>query len=233
MAGIASVPSLTMERCARSLRGDRSFQRATFKPSLISLLNTEAPAASLPIAQTSQASSRSLPTPIAQRIVIAFGPVRPVLRIQDLAKVATTGQVSPTLAPYLKLANLEPAQLQTLLTQDVTVNVVRLERRLRSLLGEYILYRVGLLMSTPSGEGNIQALRSAIVRAAADNNRISLIEFLSYYPVHDLVIDGPALLRLTQRLNQEGLVGAATARLEGVLLAMQETLAARICDCDT
>ena len=158
--------------------------------------------------------------------------MRRAFDIQDLTVLAETGEAPSEWDFYFRLAKLTPEQLQTALTEEFKVDFIRLEKRLRSLLGEYLLFRVGFLLSTPSGNRNIQALRSGLVLSAADDSRISLIEFLQNYPARELIVDGRLLIRFTRSLKQEGVVRTATARLENVFLAMQDTLAERICDCD-
>ena len=180
-----------------------------------------------------QAAAANRPSSLnARRVVITLGPVRRAFDIQDLTVLAETGKAPSQWDFYFKLAKLTPEQLQTVLTEEITVDFVKFEKQLRSLLGEYVLFRAGLLLSTPSGKRNIQALRSGLVLSAAADNRISLIEFLQNYPARELVVDGRLIIRLARRLRQEGVVRTTTDRLEDVFLAMQNTLADRICDCE-
>ena len=82
----------------------------------------------------------------AEKIVLTYGPVSMRVPITELENLAETGEPSGQLEQLLKLANQEPASVQTTLTDPVPVNLTVLDMALNSLPGEWALDRVESLM---------------------------------------------------------------------------------------
>lgn len=162
----------------------------------------------------------------SKQIVLTFGPFRGSISIRELESFAETGQLSSALSFYLKQAKVKPEDFREVLTQEVNASVKLLDRTLNSLLGEYLLFQVGQVIHTRSGRANIQALRSALVLSAIGDNRISLLEFLQKYPNQQVYVNGMRLARVS-RFAKRGLAG-----VEDRLLAVQASVADRVCDRD-
>jgi hypothetical protein len=67
---------------------------------------------------------------------------------------------------------------------------VPLDRVLNSFLGDAILDQMGDFVHTPSGEADREAMRSALILSASDDNRISLIEVIQNYPTREMHVNG-------------------------------------------
>ncbi|HEY9763341.1 MAG TPA: alpha/beta hydrolase [Trichocoleus sp.] len=116
-----------------------------------------------------------------------FGRAVPVF---DLATLAQTGEAPDSVGGLLNMANEDPATLQDLLTRNLTVNPNLLDSVLYSWPGEWALDQMGGVIHPPSGQASRQALRSAIVLAAAKDSQISLLEVLEHYPTPQVVLEG-------------------------------------------
>ncbi|MBF2047265.1 MAG: alpha/beta hydrolase [Leptolyngbya sp. IPPAS B-1204] len=168
-----------------------------------------------------------------KRLVFRFGPFGRSISVTELSQFAETGEASKTLQGYLELADLDPVNVRSILNQQVTVDFRLVDRALSSLLGEYVLFRISDVLHTSSQQADIPALRSALLLSAADDNRISPIEFLQRFPTQQIHVDGVVLLRavqFTRRTLQQDL-SQVTDRIADWLENVQRTIAAAICDC--
>ncbi|OUL30538.1 alpha/beta hydrolase [Nostoc sp. 106C] len=135
----------------------------------------------------------------AEKVVLKYNIFRPSVSVNELAKLAETGEVSSSLNFYFNQARQDPQKVRRILAQEVNANPVILDRLLNNRIGEFLLDRIGQSISTPSGQANRQALRSAIVLSANKDHKISLIEIIQNYPATEVIVEGD---RLAQTYNQ-------------------------------
>lgn len=168
-----------------------------------------------------------------KRLIFRFGPFGRSISIEELTHFAETGEASRALQSYLQIANLEPANFRAILNQQIVVDFRLIDRALSSLPGEYALFRISDVLHTRSREADIQALRSALLLSARDDNRISPIEFLQHFPTQQIYVNGVVLLRAVQfaRRTLEQDLGPVTGRVADWLENVQRAVAAEICDC--
>ncbi|WP_008310560.1 alpha/beta hydrolase [Leptolyngbya sp. PCC 6406] len=129
----------------------------------------------------------------ADRIVLTYGSLAMEIPIAELDTLATTGEVSEDLSQLLGLANQEPAALQKVLLEPVSVNPTVLNIALNTPAGERLLDLVGESIQPLSGVDGRSALRAAILASAADGE-LSLLEVLRVYPSPDIVVQGDRLI---------------------------------------
>jgi hypothetical protein len=136
----------------------------------------------------------------ADKVVLTYGPVSMRVPIAELEQLAETGETSGQLDTLLNLAGQDSATVQTTLTDPVPVNLLVLDTALNSLPGEWLLDRIAETIHPASGQGGRQALRSALVSSAADDNEITLLEVMQNYPTPEVVVRGDRLLETYNRL---------------------------------
>ncbi|MGK7891452.1 MAG: alpha/beta hydrolase [Leptolyngbyaceae cyanobacterium] len=166
----------------------------------------------------------------AERVVLTYGPFNRSLSVAELREFADTREASDTLQFFADAANQDLDVIHEVFTQEVRLNLRFLDRVLNSLPGEYILFQTGQVLRTPSDRANIQALRSAFILSASDDNYVSMVELLENYPVSDLVVDGRRLARDVREVR--GFVERTGERLSPQLAIAQEILQGLICECD-
>lgn len=166
-----------------------------------------------------------------KKVVFALGLMQESLDIRDLTNFANTGEVPRGWNTYFSLLRLKPEDFRGILTAESKVSVKFLDDILNNLIGEYILFQVGQVIHTPSKQANIQALRSALILSAADDNKISILEFLQNYPTQKVVLEGLNLVRTAKNFKDKGIVKTSTARLEDILVELQEFDAKVDCNC--
>jgi len=154
----------------------------------------------------------------AQKVVLKYSVMRMTLPVTELEIFAETGKMSPALEMLLGKANKDPETVRRSLTRSVKVSQRFLEQTLNSQIGEVILDEVGQVIRTPSGEDNRQALRSALVLSARDDNEITLLEAMKNYPTSEVYVEGDKLVEAYGKLvalSEE--LGGVSERLQDIL----------------
>lgn len=137
----------------------------------------------------------------ADTIVMKYGPLKRSLPVEDLRRLSDTGKTSRQLRRYLKLAKQSPESLRTRLNRPISMSVVTLDSRLNSIGGRLLLDEAGRYIHPPGQQGSRQALRSALVLSASDDNQITLIESLENYPTREVEIDVEKSVALYRRID--------------------------------
>ena len=137
----------------------------------------------------------------AEKVVLKYGIFQESLSVAELSSFAATGDPSPTLAAYMKLANKKPEEVRNALTKQVKVSPVVLDQALNSVVGERLLDEVGKTVHTGADTANRQALRSALVLSASDDSKISLMEAIQKYPTQEVEVEGDRLVDTATKLS--------------------------------
>lgn len=137
----------------------------------------------------------------AERVSLRYRGFSRTVAVDDLFILAESGEAPEDLASLLDAAGQEPEDLRSLLVDELTVSPVLLDKALNSSPGEWVLDGLGDAVHPPSGEASRQALRSAIVLSAADDNTITLLEVLDNYPTPEVVMEGDQIQSAYDRLS--------------------------------
>jgi hypothetical protein len=137
----------------------------------------------------------------AERVVWRYQVLQRSVSVDELNTLAETGEVSPTLQTYLRLAGKNPQDVRQTLTQEATVNPRLLDQILNSPVGNVVIDQVSGAIHTPSRRADRQAMRAALVLSASDDSRISLIEVIRNYPTQEIHVDGDRLAVAYQEIQ--------------------------------
>jgi hypothetical protein len=138
----------------------------------------------------------------AERVVFKYGAFRESIPVADLETLATTGESSPLLEGYMRLAKTEPEKVQKLLTREIKIDVRTLDRMLNTSLGELALDKIGEAIQTPAQTANREALRSALILSASEDGKISLIEALKNYPTTEVHVEGKKIAAVMRQFGR-------------------------------
>jgi hypothetical protein len=154
----------------------------------------------------------------AEQVVLKYSILRQSVSVAELTTLAETGETSRSLRRYLRLAGKQPEEVRQTLTEEAEVNVILVDRGLNNPVGDRVLDQIGEAIYPPSGEASREALRSALVLSASDDNRISLIEVIQNYPTDEVVVDGDRLVAAYGQLQaiQERFGDLIEGGLDGV-----------------
>lgn len=144
----------------------------------------------------------STPVEAAESVVLKYRFLRENVSVPELRTLADTGELSPKLRFYLKLANREPAELRRTLTQEVKVNPTLLYRVLNTPIGDAMLDRVSEVVHTPTNRANRESLRGALVSSALPDGKITLIETLENYPTAEVYVEGERLAEIMENIRR-------------------------------
>lgn len=138
----------------------------------------------------------------AEKVVLRYGIFQESISVAELSSFAETGNPSPTLAAYMKLANKEPEEIRNALTKEAKVSVTVLDRALNNFVGERILDEVSKTIHTSANTANRQALRSSLVLSASDDGKLSLIEAIEKYPTQEVEVEVDQLVDTAVKLSE-------------------------------
>lgn len=146
--------------------------------------------------------SLSWPASAADTVVMTYGVLEASVSVEELTNFAETGEQTSRLKRYIRQSGQEPAEIRRTLTREVEVDVVVLDALLNNAAGEYVLDQVGDVIHTRSGSANRQAMRSALVLSASDDNQLSLIEIIQNYPTSDVMVDGERVVSAYEQIAE-------------------------------
>jgi hypothetical protein len=144
----------------------------------------------------------------ADKLTIKFSGIEQPVSIPELRKFVDTGEQSSTIQGILGAARINPDALRSTLGMTIDlkqydVDVVFMDRLLNSYVAEIFLQELGRSFHPPRTEAaSVQAIRSTIIAATADDNKISAIEILEKYPT-ELVMEGERVNNIYQRLSKD------------------------------
>ncbi|WP_031293898.1 alpha/beta hydrolase [Leptolyngbya sp. Heron Island J] len=154
----------------------------------------------------------TLPVRSADKLYFDYGVLGRQVSVSSLETFATDGTIDDELAPYLNQISPENRQefQRILSTPLVALNdgipeqiadPFVLSQWLYSPIGELVLATAGQLIQTEGRQNGQQAIRAAMVLAAADPAGLSLINVLRFYPTNGIRLDLPQILALSEAIE--------------------------------
>jgi predicted dienelactone hydrolase len=183
-----------------------------------------------------------VPRPVlsAERISLSYGILERSIPIDSIEKYAKTGKVDDDLAAYAQYADEEQLkQLRQVLLTPIPLSAVEVSQFLYTPIGERLLENLGELIQQESRISGFYAIRSALILAAADQERrLTLLNVLRKFPSRTISINLSRSLNIVdtvQRLvnqtqqaialiNQQSSVEAATAAVFEDKLSLRDIL---------
>lgn len=154
----------------------------------------------------------------AEKVVLKYSAIRVTLPVSELEMFAQTGKMSPGLEMLLSQAKKDPEAIRRSLMRSVKVSQRFVDETLNSKLGDIVLDEVGQVIRTPSGKANREALREALVRSAANDNEITLLEAMKNYPAAEVDVEGDRLVEAYGKLVAlSEQLGGVSERLQDIL----------------
>lgn len=170
-----------------------------------------------------------------RNLIIQFGLLGRTIPLQALTRFAETEELSRGWRNNFNLAGVDPENVRTALNQQVPVDVLFLDSNLNNLLGEYLLFHLGQVVGTQANTANIQAMRSALILSAADDNRLSLLEIIQRYPTPNIFLDARELARFGRsisRFSASNAIATVGFTLEDWFLDLQAAAIESLCTCE-
>jgi len=147
----------------------------------------------------------------AEKIVLTFGPIRQTINISDLEDFAKDGTTTPTLQQIIQFSKMDAQILRGLIGLEIGLKPANLARVVYSASGEKITDEIGQVIRTQRRTESGKALRAAVILAAGDDGKVSLLEVLKKYPLPELYVDVDS-------------IGAAVGKVQGLVGNLQTLL---------
>ena len=137
----------------------------------------------------------------AQQVILKYGILRESVSVADLTTFAETGNPSPALQAHLKLSGQKPEAVRQMLTKEIRINPIVLDRVLNSPIGNALIDPLSQAIRTPTGGADRQALRGALALSASGDGKLSILEIVQKYPTQEVLVDGDRIVDAYRRLN--------------------------------
>lgn len=125
----------------------------------------------------------------AEKIVLTFGPIRQAVDIEDLENFAKNGDTTPTLQQIIRFSKQDAQLLRGLIGLEIGLKPANLARVIYSTPGEKITDEIGQAIRTQRRTESGKALRAAVILAAGDDGKVSMLEILKKYPLPEVYVD--------------------------------------------
>lgn len=129
----------------------------------------------------------------ADQVVLKYNIFERSVSVEDLTTFAETGKLSRDLKAYMRASKQDPEKIRQTLTDKVDVNMTTLDRVLNSIVGDVALERLSQYIYTSSRKADKEAMRSALVLSAREDDSISILEIAQNYPTQEVHVDGNRL----------------------------------------
>lgn len=140
----------------------------------------------------------------ADTMVLNFGPFSRQIEVEALATWAEGGEMDASLASLLRRLNPEQQEaLRTSLTRSRSAPLVPITQWFYDPMGERSLWFLGKFVQTEARLNGHQALRAAIITAAAETGELSLLEVIRQFPTGALHLDLRQVQTSLRQINQE------------------------------
>ncbi|MGB3311676.1 MAG: alpha/beta hydrolase [Nodosilinea sp.] len=146
------------------------------------------------------------PASAAEALLVSYGILERSIPIADLERFAATGELTTQLRIYsrqLQISDDQLSQIREVLSTPATISPVGVAQFLYTEQGILLLEQISRVVQTPVRQANVQALRGALILAAANSESgFTLLNVLKTYPTVAIRIDLAEGLAIAQEVNQ-------------------------------
>ena len=166
----------------------------------------------------------------AEDIFLDYGSFQFSLSIESLDTYAKTGKIEGNLADYAIFLHEEQLEkLKTALLTNADISHLSVAQFLYSYQGEKILEKIGQVIQTKSGQSGFYGIRSALIMAAADEEGLTLLNFLKQFPTKGIRINSERGFEIIEKLSN--IIQETSKEIADIeQKALRETLESTIVD---
>ena len=137
----------------------------------------------------------------ANRVVLRIGIFERSVRVADLSDFVNTGKVNENVAfLFNPLSQKVRGALRFVLGNPLPATSLEMSVFAESAMGEVLLHQLAKLVDQPEKEF-IPALSSALILGASRSDGLRVIDVLQQYPLENIIIDVPKVMKLARRLK--------------------------------
>ena len=143
------------------------------------------------------------PAEAAERISLSYGLVERTIAIESLEEFTESDTIPRELRPYTRYFDAEQVeQFRQILQTRLELSPVAVSQFLYTQQGDSLLGQLGAVVRTESGLEGTQALRAAFVLAAFDEDGLTPLTVLRYFPLDGMRIDLERTSRIVTQIQQ-------------------------------
>jgi hypothetical protein len=163
----------------------------------------------------------------AESIILIYNETLTSTSITDIQAFASRGEMTKDLQEFFQRTPQAPEVVRNLLTARIPLSQTLVERNFRNSTGQFLLIQLDKLLSTAFRQEKLEPLRSALVAAYGDDNRLSVLELIEEYPESEIRID----LRSLEKVYHD--VSNFITRIQPLLAVTKELLPELVCECES
>ncbi|MDJ0649436.1 MAG: alpha/beta hydrolase [Xenococcaceae cyanobacterium MO_188.B19] len=138
----------------------------------------------------------------AEDIYLDYGPFQFTLSVKSLDTYVKTGKIKGNLADYAQFLKEEQLEkLKIALVTDADISYLSISQFFYSYQGERILEKIGQVIQTKSGQSGFYGIRSALIMAAADEEGLTLLNFLNHFPTKGIKVNSERGFEIIENLT--------------------------------
>ncbi len=149
-----------------------------------------------------------------------------LVTINDLSRFARTGVIPPSIQNLFDTTDKVPSDISTILNQELKISRQFIDSFIDSAIGDFVLGGLDDVINNASSRRDLTNVRSTLVAAYEDDNRVSLIELIERYPQREVQVNITSLEKTYNTVN--GIVEDVFPALEVAKTYVQDL----VCDCD-
>lgn len=161
-----------------------------------------------------------------QSVILIHNEMQTSASISDIQRFASRGEMTEHLQKFFQNVPQNSKSVRHLLMARIPVNRAWVERNFSNSTDRFILIQLDKLLGTHFRQENLEPLRSALVAAYGDDDRLSVLELIEEYPESEIRID---LRNLEQVYND---VSDLITRMQPLLAVSEKLLPELVCDCE-
>lgn len=162
----------------------------------------------------------------AQSIILVHNETQISTSMTELRAFVNKGEMTQDLQQLFQNTSQNSESVRQLLATRIPVSRTLVERNFSNSTDRFLLIQLDKLLGTVLRQENLEPLRSALVNAYGDDDRLSVLEVIQEYPESKIRVD----LRSLEKVYND--VKDLITRIQPLLAVSEELLPELVCDCE-
>ena len=137
----------------------------------------------------------------SEYITLQYGLLGETVPMSELEELSETGQASGALEDILEIAHEDETEAQSILNEEIEIDVTTLSQLLHTKPGEFVLSELAKVIHVDGYVAGVPSLRAAFVNSAASDNKVSLLEVFQNYPTQTMYVNAAQLAKDIKTFN--------------------------------
>ena len=150
-----------------------------------------------------------------------------IVTINDFSRFARNGVIPQSIQNLFDSTNKIPSDISSILNKELKISAKFVNSFIDSSIGDFVLGGLAEVINNSSSRGDLTNVRSTLVAAYEDDNRVSLIELIERYPQREIQVNVT---------NLEGTYNKISGIVEDVLPALEVAktyVQDLVCECNS